>query len=134
MTTMNTTQAPASEAAPASAEPMRTGPVFRPAVDILETRDEVLVLADMPGVAAGGVDIDFEDGVLTVHGRVGPREAGGKPLLREYGVGDFERTFQIGQSIDASSISAELSGGVLTVTMPKSAASRPRKIQVQAKP
>ena len=54
-------------------------------------------------------------------------------LLREYGVGDFYRAFQVSEVIDPSRIQAEYSGGVLTLHLPKSEAAKPRKIAVQAK-
>jgi HSP20 family protein len=53
-------------------------------------------------------------------------------LLREYGVGDFRRTFQIGEGIDAAKIAAELREGVLTVHLPKAPELMPRKIAVKA--
>jgi HSP20 family protein len=53
--------------------------------------------------------------------------------LEEYGVGDFLRTFRVGEQIDASRISAEYSNGVLKLRLPKAEAVRPRKIKVDAK-
>ena len=69
-----------------------------------KTTDELTLLADMPGVTANTIDIHFEEGVLTVEGRVQPRspERGTNHLLCEYGVGDFHRTFRVGEQIDAS--------------------------------
>jgi HSP20 family protein len=123
-----------TQAQPAKAEPTRTGQVYRPNVDIVDTQDELLILADMPGVTADRIDIDFEDGTLTIHGQVAARqEAETDYLLREYGVGDFYRAFQVSEAIDPSRIQAEYSGGVLTLHLPKSEAAKPRKIAVQAK-
>lgn len=115
-------------------EHTRSGQFFRPSVDILERPDELIVLADVPGVTARDVDIHFEEGVLTIHGRVEPRQkADTRFLLQEYGVGDFYRTFQVSEQIDPSRITAELAQGVLTLHLPKSEAARPRKIAVQAR-
>lgn len=110
------------------------GCAFCPAVDILETAQELTVSADMPGVKPGDVDLQFENGMLTIHGKVGDREQNrGEFLLREYGVGDFYRTFQVSEVIDAGRISAEHSHGVLTIHLPKVEAVRQRKIEVRAK-
>jgi HSP20 family protein len=116
----------------ASREPTRNGPEYRADVDIYETDQELTLLADMAGTTADGVEVSYENGILTLRGRVEhrtPHDA--RPLLEEYGVGDFQRTFEIGESIDAARIAAELSDGVLTVHLPKAEAARPRKIQVQ---
>jgi HSP20 family protein len=55
----------------------------------------------------------------------------GRYFLREYGVGDFQRNFEVGEQIDAERISAEYSDGVLTLHLPKVVAARPRKIAVK---
>ncbi len=114
----------------------RTRPVqvFRPLVDIIENTEELLILADMPGTSSEAIDINFKDGELTIYGRVTPRQADNTVhVLREYGVGDFSRTFQVSESINAAGISAEYADGVLKLHLPKVAAARPRKIEVQSK-
>lgn len=117
-----------------SAERTRNRPQFQPRVDILELPDELTLVADMPGVEAGGVDIQFEKGVLSIHGKVDPRQAEGtRFLLNEYGAGDFHRTFQVSEVIDGSRIEAEYSGGELTLHLPKVKEAQPRKIQVKSK-
>src|SRR5882757_5070918 len=92
---------------------------YRPLVDVIETPDELLLVADMPGVRREGIDIQFEDGELTVHGPVEERHAAGRTWLREYGIGDFYRTFRVSEQINAAAITADYSGGVLTVRLPK---------------
>lgn len=117
-----------------AAEPTRPGQHYRPVVDIVEHGDELLIVADMPGVTADGIDIHFEDGQLTIHGQVRPRrEVQQRYFLEEYGVGDFYRVFQISQQIDPARITADYAEGVLTVHLPKAEAARPRKIAVQAR-
>jgi HSP20 family molecular chaperone IbpA len=118
-----------------AAERLRSGRSYVPSVDILERDDKLLLVADMPGVKANDLDIRYERGELSVYGRVQPRdlpERGGY-LLCEYGVGDFYRSFQIGELIDASRIEAELHDGVLTLHLPKREQAVPRKIAVKAK-
>lgn len=87
---------------------------------------------DLPGVTADDLDIDFENKELTIRGRVSPRQEGSQYLFAEYGVGDFYRTFSIGESIDTEKIAAELKNGVLTLHLPKTEAVKPRKIAVKA--
>ena len=119
--------------APDAAEHTRSGCCYRPSVDILEQADELVVVADVPGTKEDDIDVDFEDGTLTIHAKVKPRqEAGLEYLVREYGVGDYYRTFRIGEAIDSAKITAEYSEGVLTLHLPKAEAARPRKISVNA--
>lgn len=114
------------------AERTRGGPTFVPYVDIYETEGELTVEMDVPGVAPDGLDVNFEKGVLTLHGQVAKREGGnGRYVLREYQVGDFHRSFQVGEAIDASKITAEYRSGVAILHLPKAEAARPRKIEVK---
>lgn len=118
----------------AKTEHTRSGEYYRPNVDIVETAEELLVLADVPGLRAEDLDINFEEGTLTLHGRVPPRQAEGTNyLVREYGVGDFYRSFQVSEHVDAARIHAEYADGVLTLHLPKTEAVKPRKIAVAVK-
>jgi HSP20 family molecular chaperone IbpA len=116
----------------AVAEPTHGGPFYTPRVDIRESADELTLVADMPGVEADGVDINLENGELTLHGRVNPRHAGIGSLYSEYGIGDFHRAFRLSSEIDSARITANVKNGVLTVHLPKSDAAKPRKIEVHA--
>jgi HSP20 family protein len=104
---------------------------FTPRVDILETDHELTLYADMPGVKPEDVDVRFENGELTLHGRCGPRPQAGNCLVAEYGVGDYYRVFTVAEGVDAGKIAAELKQGVLTVHLPRSEAVKPRKIAVK---
>jgi HSP20 family protein len=106
--------------------------VYAPRVDILETGDELLLLADLPGVEPSDLEIRYEDKTLVIHGKAAARQEGVDFVTREYGVGDFERTFAIGEAVDAGKIAAELKNGVLTVHLPKTEEVKPRRIQVAA--
>jgi HSP20 family protein len=113
-------------------ERTRNRPCFCPNVDIVETADELLVMADMPGLKADDVNVQFENGALTIYGKVQDRQSAGVQFLRrEYGVGDFYRTFQVSELIDSERIVAAYVDGVLTLHLPKQAAAKPRKIAVQ---
>jgi len=116
---------------PAVPETTRGGIFFTPRVDIGENPDEVLLLCDMPGAKPDDIDVRFEQGELTLHGKVAQRRCAGEALFEEYGVGDFYRTFAIAPEIDSEKISAECRDGVLTVHLPKQANAKPRRITVQ---
>jgi HSP20 family molecular chaperone IbpA len=113
-------------------EMTRDAATYVPRVDILENADEIMLYADMPGVTQDNVDINFEDRQLTIHGKIDWRQSDKVLLAGEYGVGDFYRTFTIGEAIDVEKITAEIKSGVLTLHLPKSAAAKPRKIAVKA--
>lgn len=105
---------------------------FKPAVDVAERADAFIVKLDVPGATRDSLDIAFEQGSLTVTARVQARAAqGARPLLREYEVGDYQRTFRIGEAIDPGAIDATLASGVLTVTLPKAPSAQPRRIEVR---
>jgi len=115
------------------AESTRPGRLFTPAVDILETKDAIVVLADMPGVQTDGLTIDLRENVLTIDGAV--KEPGAdteQMLLHEYDSGSFHRQFRLSNAIDQTKIDASLRDGVLRLTLPKAEAARPRKIAVKA--
>jgi len=119
----------------APAEHIRAGRSFRANVDIIETGEELLLVADMPGAGAGDVDVHYENGQLSIHGKVDPRqdESNTNYLLHEYGVGDFHRTFQVGEGIDAARIAADMRNGVLTLHLPKAQEVLPRRIEVKSR-
>jgi HSP20 family protein len=103
---------------------------YTPRVDILETENELLLFADLPGVKDEAVDIRFENGELTLHARRAPANVTGQ-WLWENEIGDFFRAFRISEQVDAGKIWAELKNGVLTLHLPKVEAAKPRKIAVK---
>ena len=115
------------------AEQMRPGLVFTPAVDIFETEKEITLLADMPGVKAGDLNIDLHENVLTLDGEVKLPEGDEEvDIIREYRTGTFQRQFTLSQIIDQKKIDAELKDGVLRLKLPKVEAATPRKIAVKS--
>jgi HSP20 family protein len=128
----NTVTKAASEQ-PAVAERTRCGCCYRPNVDIVEQNDELLVVADVPGASPESIDVKFEDGMLEIEAAVPPRRSDGEGyLLREYDVGDYYRSFQVSEAVDAGRISAQYADGVLTLRLPKAESVKPRKIAVAA--
>ncbi len=115
------------------AERTRSGRAYLPDVDIVEMPDKLLLVADVPGCRGEDIDVSFENGTLTINGRVDARQPEDTVYLwREYGLGDFHRSFEISEAIDASRITAECRAGVLTLHLPKAESARPRKITVRA--
>ena len=114
------------------AEGTRDVPVYIPAVDIYESEDALVLVADMPGVGSDNVSIDIRDNQLTLRGTI-QLEPGDKErlLLQEYGVGDYFREFALGRAIDQAKIEASMKDGVLTLTLPKADIVKPRKITVK---
>src|SRR5262252_3278610 len=108
-------------------------PVFVPPADIYETRANIVVLAEMPGVAPDGVDITLERRVLTIRGRNAGREhTGYQRVYNEYADGDYERVFTLSENIDRDRIEATLKDGVLHLVLPKAESAKPRKIELKA--
>jgi HSP20 family protein len=101
-----------------------------PPVDIFETGDGLVVKADLPGVAKQDLDVRVENNLLTIRGKPS-HVAPGDPLYREYGLVNFFRQFELNEKVDQSKISAELTHGVLTLTLPKAEEAKPRKIDVK---
>jgi HSP20 family protein len=104
---------------------------FIPRVDICDTGSELLLLADLPGVRPEDIELRYENGELNLKGKVRPRNQGKAMYRQEYQIGDFERTFELHESIDSQRINAECRDGVLKVHLPKAAAFRPVQIKVQ---
>jgi len=108
-------------------------PVFLPPADIYETRDNIVVLAEMPGVAPDGVDITLERRVLTIRGRSATSDHSGyQRVYNESADGDYERVFTLSENIDRDRIEATLKDGVLNLVLPKAESARARKIELKA--
>lgn len=92
-----------------------------PAVDIFENPEELVMIADLPGVVEKDLQIEVARGVLTLEA----------PLADEDSNRGFYRQFKVSERIDADSGSAALKDGVLTLRMPKAAESKPKRIEVK---
>ena len=116
---------------PEGMEHTREGRQFSPPADIYESEDTVWVVADMPGVGSGGVDVTLEKNVLTIRGQVADWRPEGYGLAyAEYQVGDFVRSFVVSDEIDRDRIEARARDGVLTLTLPKKEPSK-RRVEVK---
>ena len=99
--------------------------------DIYETDDALTVVMEMPGVEKKDVEVNVENDVLRVEGRVDfTKYEGLEPLYTEYNVGHFARSFTLSNRIDQQQIAAQLEDGVLTLTLKKAEEAMPRKIAI----
>jgi HSP20 family protein len=113
-------------------ERIHQGAYYTPLVDIAETESAFIFQADLPGVRPEDLDVQFENGMLTIHGKIQEREHPEQEYLwREYGVGHFYRSFEINTPIQADGIKAQLRNGELTLELPKAASARARKIEIK---
>ena len=118
---------------PVETERTRVRKVYAPRVDIYETKDTIVLLADMPGLDEKSVDITLEKNVLTIAGDVG--QANYKGYTRsyvEYDTGDYQRAFTISDEVDRDSIDAVVKNGVLKVTLRKAEKAKVKKIAIKA--
>jgi HSP20 family protein len=116
------------ESKPEGTTPARS---FLPMTDIFETEQALTVVMEMPGVDKNNVDVRVENDVLTIEGRTDfSKYEGLQPVYTEYNVGHYARSFQISSKIDQERISAELTNGVMTLSLPKAEKAKPRKIKV----
>ena len=99
--------------------------------DIYETDDALTVVMEIPGVEKKDVEVNVENDVLQVEGRVDfTKYEGLEPLYTEYNVGHFARSFTLSNRIDQQQIAAQLEDGVLTLTLKKAKEAMPRKIAI----
>jgi len=99
--------------------------------DIYETGDALTVVMEIPGVEKKDVEVNVENDVLRVEGRVDfTKYEGLEPLYTEYNVGHFARSFTLSNRIDQQQIVAQLEDGVLTLTLKKAKEAMPRKIAI----
>ncbi|GAB4364265.1 MAG: Hsp20/alpha crystallin family protein [Calditrichia bacterium] len=116
----------------ATTERTRSERVYIPAVDIYETSDDIILLADMPGVDEKSLDITLENMVLRIRGRVSRYQPQDYDLsYSEYEEGDYERSFTLTDTIDQNKIEANFKNGVLRLRLPKAEPAKPRKIEVK---
>ena len=106
-----------------------------PVVDVAESEEALVLQAELPGITPEQVDVSVESGVLTISGEKKHEreegEEGSEYHLLERRYGRFERSFSLPRTVDPEKVDATFSNGVLTVTLPKVEAAKPRKIAVK---
>jgi HSP20 family protein len=103
-----------------------------PALDLVEKENETFVIAELPGVKKEDVKVTFENNVLTISGSRKPNEISEKAdlLLNELRSGDFSRSIKFRQDVDTIKMSAEMSNGLLTITLPKAESVKAKEIHI----
>lgn len=105
---------------------------WTPAIDVYETADRYIVAAELPGMARDQIELAMADSQLTIRGqRVGHSAEDVHFHQVERGHGAFLRTFAFNDKIDIDAVTADLTAGVLTVTLPKVPAAPRRTIEVR---
>jgi HSP20 family protein len=107
--------------------------VYTPHVDIIERKEDIVLIADMPGVDEKSVDITLEKNMLTIYGATAPEvPEGHRPAVSEYGIGDYQRVFTLSDEVERNRIQASFKNGVLKLILPKAEAEKAKKIAVRA--
>jgi HSP20 family protein len=108
-----------------------------PGVDILETENELVLKADVPGIDMKDIDVQVENGTLTVRGERkfernfdgDKKEGSWHRVERSYG--SFERAFTLPETVNFEAVNADYKNGVLTITLPKKEVAKPKQIKIQ---
>jgi HSP20 family protein len=118
-------RAPASSSAP--------GCDF-PAINVWTSPDHAVVTTEIPGIVPGAIDLTIADKTLTIRGSRQPEEVkeGDSYHRRERWHGQFTKTVALPFSVEAASVTASVSNGVLTVSLPRAEAEKPKKIEISA--
>lgn len=120
------------EQAPALNESTRVRRTLKPRIDLYEAGNEIVLMADMPGVNEANVDITLEKDRLTIRGPIEDRVPEGyRPVYSEFSVGDYARSFVLSDEIDRDNIAASFKNGVLKLSLPKAESAKAQKIVVQ---
>lgn len=106
-----------------------------PSVDIVEKDDAYKVSAELPGMAAGDIEVKYSDGMLTISGEKEEDKEEKKKdyFLSERRYGSFKRSFRLADGVDADKIAASFKNGVLTVNLPKTAEARKKTKTIAVK-
>ncbi|TDI41070.1 MAG: Hsp20/alpha crystallin family protein [Acidobacteria bacterium] len=109
------------------------GSSWSPLVDLYETPEQVVLIAEVPGLSMKDLDVVVTDSALTVKGEGGVQPGGNEVVHHrvERSQGAFSRTFDLSAAVDRDKVTAEYRQGLLRVVLPKRRRGKPRSIQVQ---
>lgn len=106
---------------------------WTPAMDVVETANEFIVSAELPGLEKDDIEIEIENNILTIRGekKEEKREEEGRHYVYERRFGGFSRSFTLPTNVDPDRVTARFENGVLTVTLPKTEEARGRRIEIE---
>ncbi len=99
-------------------------------IDIYRSGERYVLRADLPGADSGSIDVNVENGTLTIRGERSPDPETAEWITNERFTGTYQRQLSLGEGVDTGNISASYDDGVLTVTIPVAEKAKPRKIEV----
>jgi len=103
---------------------------IRPAVNIIETEEGLVLTADIPGASKDALDVNVEKGILTISAPA-QNTAPGTTAYREFELASYYRQFTIPESLDHEKAHADYANGILTLRIPKAEVAKPKRIAVQ---
>jgi HSP20 family protein len=109
----------------------KTKRYIMPRVNVIEEPDKVRIEAELAGVSKDKVDLEVKEGELTLIGHREHPEGDGRFLLRERAPADYRRVFTLSNAVDTENVNAVMKDGILTVTLPKTEAFKPRTIEIK---
>ena len=105
---------------------------WAPAVDVAETKEKIIVRAELPGMKQEDIQIEFENGLLTIRGERALAKVEGVTWHRvERTFGNFSRSFTLPRTVDAEKIAASYRDGILEIEVPKKEEAKPKHIRIQ---
>jgi len=112
-----------------------SGSYSYPLINVYDTKDDVIVVAELAGMKKKDINVVMNNGVLTLSGKREPfMDEGKAELIRtERSIGDFEKSFRIPVKVKEDKINASYSNGILTITIPKSEEAKPKSIAIDVK-
>jgi len=102
----------------------------RPAVNIIETEEGLILTADLPGANKENLDVNVEKGILTISAPA-QHTMPGTSLYREFELANYYRQFSIPESLDHEKAQADYANGILTLKISKAEVAKPKRIEVQ---
>jgi len=106
------------------------GTAYAPDVDVYVNHDEMVFAVDMPGVEKGGVNIDINENNALIIQAKNSQVKPGNQVLRQFNIGNYYRSFQIGEEFDKDKVTGKLENGLLEIRIPKREEAKPKRIKI----
>lgn len=103
---------------------------IKPAVNIVENEEGLMLTADIPGAAKESLEVNVENGILTISAQAS-MPMPGNPIYKEFELAPYHRQFSVPEVLDHAKAIANFNNGILTLRIPKAEMAKPRKIEVK---